>query len=186
MFNNPNGDDNPPEQTSSEAYSLPAPKSVPMDPSDPPSHEGWWNDPLASDEITQRYYDGVQWTQYVSVRTPQRWTDAFPDRVNTQVDADALGIPRPPAAPDFAPDPPTAGWWKDPIDRKLKQARYFDGARWTDLVAPTKATGPRLVTQRRDPKEVIRDDKAARSAAKTENSDTGSGKRHWPWSRRST
>jgi hypothetical protein len=184
MFNNANDDEDHPPQIPSEAYSLPAPKSVPMDPSNPPTHAGWWNDPLSSDEITQRYYDGMQWTQYVSIRTPQRWTDAFPDRVNTQVDPEALGIPRPPAAPDSPSDPPTLGWWKDPIERKLKQARYFDGTHWTDLVAPTKSAGPRLVTRRRDPKEVIQEHKAPRSAAKAENPDAASGRRRWPWSRR--
>jgi hypothetical protein len=97
--------------------------------------------------------------------------------VNTQVDPDALGIPRPPAVPDTPPEPPTAGWWKDPIERKLKQSRYFDGTQWTDLVAPTKAAGPRLVTRRRDPKEVIREQKAAQVAANP------GAKRRWPWSR---
>jgi hypothetical protein len=95
--------------------------------------------------------------------------------VNTEVDPDDLGISRPPAVPDVAPEPPTVGWWEDPIEGKLKQARYFDGEKWTDLVAPTKSAGPRLVTRRRDPKEALQEEKDAA----TEGADPGtdSGKR---------
>jgi hypothetical protein len=181
MSKSPEEGTSTPRRMAPEPYSfLPAPKSVPVDPSDPPAHEGWWNDPLSSDETTQRYYDGAQWTPYVSVRTPQRWTDIFPDKVNTQIDPAAVGIPPPPALPDLPPDPPTMGWWKDPIQRKGKQARYFDGTQWTDLVAPTKSAGPRLVTRRRDPKEVLREQKAARAAP---NPGAEPPKRRWPWSR---
>src|SRR5437763_9120144 len=123
-----------------EPYSfLPAPRSALIDPPDSLT-EGWWNDPLGSDNGYQRYYDGSQWTPYVRGHTPRGWTQIFPDRVNTEVDPDVLGIPRPPAVPDPAPEPPTAGWWKDPIERNLKQARYFDGNEWTDLIAPTKSS----------------------------------------------
>ena len=155
-----------------------------MDPSNPPSHEGWWNDPLSSDGIAQRYYDGVQWTPYVSVRAPQRWTDVFPDKVNIQVDPEPLGIPQPPAVPDPPPDPPTEGWWQDPIERKLKQARYFDGTIWTELVSPTMPSGPPLVIRRRDPKEVLQEQKAARAAANAQNPGAVPAKRRWPWARR--
>jgi hypothetical protein len=172
-----------PRKMAPDPYSfLPAPKRVPQDPSDPPE-EGWWNDPLSSDSATQRYYDGEGWTPYICGRTARNWTDIFPDRVNTEIDPEALRIPRPPAVPEPAPDPPTAGWWEDPIERKLKQARYFDGTEWTDLLAPTKSAGPRLVTRRRDPKEVVREQKAAQAAAKAQSSGSEPGKRRWPWSR---
>jgi hypothetical protein len=151
-----------------------------MDPSNPPSHEGWWNDPLSSDGIAQRYYDGAQWTPYVSVRAPQRWTDVFPDKVNIQVDPEAIRIPQPPAVPDPPPDPPTAGWWQDPMKPKLKQARFFDGTIWTELVSPITPSGPPLVIRRRDPKEVLREQKAARAAA---NPGAEPPNRRWPWSR---
>ena len=103
-------------------------------------------------------------------------------RVRTEVDPVALGIPRPPLVPDPGPEPPTAGWWKDPIEPKLKQARYFDGTEWTDLIAPTKEAGPRLVVRRRDPEEVQKEQKAARAAAKAQKAGTHA-KRRWPWSR---
>jgi hypothetical protein len=172
-----------PQPMAPEPYSfLPAPKSVPIDPPDPPS-EGWWNDPLSSDGIAQRYHDGDRWTEYVCIRAPQRWTDVFPDRVNFEVDPEALGIPRPPrGVPEPPPEPPTIGWWADPIERKLKQARYFDGTQWADLVAPTKSDGPRVVVRRRDPKEVVREQKAAQAAAN--HADGAPTKRRWPWARR--
>ena len=171
-----------PPQMAPEPYSfLPAPKSVPLDAPNPPS-AGWWNDPLSSDEIAQRYHDGNRWTEYVCIRTPQRWTDVFPDHVNLEVDPETLGIPRPPAVlPEPPPDPPMAGWWADPIERKLKQARYFDGSHWTDLIGPTKSDGLRVVVRRRDPKEVIREERAAQAAAK--HADDAPTKRRWPWSR---
>ena len=141
------------EEMAPEPYSfLPAIDPWPSDPPDPPV-AGWWTDPLSSDDVTQRYYDGTRWTPYVSLRTAQRWTQILEDRVNEEIDPETLGIPRPPALPHPPPQPPTAGWWGDPIERKVKQARYFDGTQWTDLVAPTKSAGPRLVTRRRDPKE---------------------------------
>jgi hypothetical protein len=74
------------------------------------------------------------------------------------------------------------GWWEDPIER-LKQARFFDGTQWTDLIAPTKVAGPRLVVRRRDPKEVQKEQKAARAAAKAQRSAGAAAKRRWPWSR---
>jgi hypothetical protein len=55
----------------------------------------------------------------------------------------------------------------------MKQARYFDGEDWTDLVAPTKAAGPRLVTRRRDPKEVIQEEKDAAAEAADPGADSG-------------
>jgi len=172
-----------PRKMAPEPYSfLPAPKNVLIDPTDPPT-EGWWRDPLSSTGVYQRYYDGEQWTAYVRSRTPRNWTQIFPDAVNAEVDPDAIGIPRPPAVPEPPLEPPTVGWWKDPIERKLKQARYFDGTQWTDLVAPTKSAGPRLVTRRRDPKEVIREQKAAEAAAKGQGPGAAPGKRRWPWSR---
>ena len=177
------GDQHPPKMAPEPYSFLPAPKHIISDPSDPPE-EGWWNDPLSSNNATQRYYDGANWTPYICGRTARNWTDIFPDRVNTEVDPEALGIPRPPTVPEPPPDPPFAGWWEDPIERKLKQARYFDGAQWTDLLAPTKSAGPRLVTRRRDPKEVIREQKAARAAAEAKNASGSPTKRHWPWSRR--
>jgi hypothetical protein len=158
-----------------------SPSQRPLDAPDPPT-EGWWSDPLSSDDISQRYYDGSKWTPYVSGRSSKRWTDIFPDEVNTEVDPEALGIPRPPASPEPPPEPPAAGWWEDPLERKLKQARYFDGTQWTDLVAPTKSEGPRLVTRRRDPKEVIREKKAAQAA--TTRAGGTPAERRWPWSRR--
>jgi hypothetical protein len=167
-----------------EPYSfLPEPEAWPLDAPDPPT-QGWWNDPLSSYDIYQRYYDGTHWTPYVSGRSARRWTEIFPDQVNTEVDPNALGIPLPPASPDPPPDPPTVGWWADPIERKLKQARYFDGEKWTDLIAPIKSAGPRLVTRRLDPKEVIREQKAPQRIP----SPGGPGaapakKKRWPWSR---
>ena len=170
------------DRMATEPYSfLPAPDTLPSDPPDPPT-AGWWKDPLSSNEVTQRYYDGTTWTPYILVRTAKSWTQIFPDGVNTEVDPDALGIPRPPIEPEVPADPPTVGWWKDPIERKLKQARYFDGTEWTDLVAPTKSTGPRLVTRRRDPKQVVLEEKAARGAASSEDHHGESPKRRWPWS----
>jgi hypothetical protein len=174
MFNSSNEGKNAVQKMAPEPYSfLPAPRSTLIDPSDPPT-EGWWRDPLDSTEGYQRYYDGEQWTQYVRSRTTRSWTQIFRDRINKEVDPDALGIPRPPVVPEPPPEPPIAGWWEDPIESKLKQARYFDGAQWTELIAPTKSAGPRLVTRRRDPKEVLREQRAAR----------GRAKRRWPWSRR--
>lgn len=169
------------ERMAPEPYSfLPAPGTLPSDPPDPPT-TGWWKDPLSSNDVTQRYFDGTTWTPYILVRTARSWTQIFPDGVNTQVDPDALGIPRPPGEPDVPPDPPTVGWWKDPIEPKLKQARYFDGTDWTDLVAPTKSAGPRLVTRRRDPKEVVTEERAA-AAADSPDQPRESPKRRWPWS----
>jgi hypothetical protein len=94
------------ERMAPEPYSfLPAPDTLPSDPPDPPT-AGWWKDPLSSNEVTQRYFDGTIWTPFILVRTAKSWTQIFPDGVNTQVDPDALGIPRPPANPEPAPDPP--------------------------------------------------------------------------------
>ncbi|MDQ1515289.1 MAG: hypothetical protein QOE80_1119 [Actinomycetota bacterium] len=101
-------------------------------------------------------------------------------RVRTEVDPVALGIPRPPVVPDPAPEPPTAGWWEDPLER-LKQARYFDGTQWTDLIAPTKSAGPRLVVRRRDPEEVQKEQKAARAAAKAQRRGGAPTERRWWW-----
>src|SRR5207248_9610664 len=85
-----------------EPYSfLPEIEFYPLDPEDPPT-QGWWIDPLSSNGVTQRYNDGAHWTPYIAVRTPGMWTDIFSDGVNTEVDPDAIGIPRPPAAPYFA------------------------------------------------------------------------------------
>jgi hypothetical protein len=163
-----------------EPYSfLPEIEFYPLDPPEEPT-PGWWNDPLSSNGVTQRYYDGKGWTPYIAIRTPGMWTDIFVDGVNTEVNPDAIGIPRPPAVPNPPPEPLTVGWWEDPIERKLKQARYFDGSGWTDLVAPTKSAGPRLVTRRRDPKEVIREQKAARTGGHPE---VKVRNRRWPWSR---
>lgn len=179
-MNRPERPEEGPRKMAAEPYSfLPAPKNVLLDPGDPPT-EGWWRDPLSSFAGYQRYYDGAQWTPYVRSRSTKNWTKIFPDGVNTEVDPDALGIPRPPAVPEPSPEPPTTGWWEDPIERKLKQARYFDGTQWTDLVAPTKSAGPRLVTRRRDPKEVVREQKAAQAAA---SGKPAPGERRWPWSR---
>jgi hypothetical protein len=173
-----------PHKLAPEPYSfLPEPKDVLIDPADPPA-EGWWRDPLSSTSVYQRYYDGAKWTEYVRSRAPKSWTKIFSDGVNTEVDPDELGIARPPIVPEPPPEPPTVGWWEDPIERKLKQARYYDGSEWTDLVAPTKSAGPRLVTRRRDPKDVIRERKSAQAAAKGQSSSSEPGKRRWPWSRR--
>jgi hypothetical protein len=160
---------------------LPAPRSALIDPPDSPT-AGWWNDPLGSDGGYQRYYDGSRWTPYVRGHTPRGWTQIFRDNVNTEVDPEAVGVPRPPAIPHPAPDPATVGWWADPVERKLKQAR-FDGAAWTDLIAPTKSAGPRLVTRRRDPKEVLREQRAAAGAANPQDHRGSPAKRRWPWSR---
>jgi len=162
-----------------EPYSfLPEPDTWPLDAPDPPT-EGWWKDPLSSFDIYQRYFDGTKWTPYVSGRTARRWTEIFPDEINTEVDPTALGIPLPPTTPEPSPETPTKGWWKDPRERKLKQARYFDGERWTELIAPTKSVGPRLVTRRRDPKQVLAEQRAAKGAAPG-----GKSKWRWPWSQR--
>ena len=148
------------QEMAPEPYSfLPAVEPWPSDPPDP-AVPGWWIDPLSSDDVTQRYYDGKRWTPYVSLRTAQRWTQIIEDRTNEEVDPKTLGIPRPPVSPDAPTETPTAGWWQDPLEPKLKQARYFDGTDWTDLVAPTKPAGPRLVSRRRDPKEAIRKEKS--------------------------
>jgi len=168
------------ERMAPEPYSfLPAPEVLPSYPPDPPT-VGWWKDPLSSNEVAQRYYDGTTWTPYVRVRTAKSWTQIFDDGVNTEVDPGSLGIPRPPAVPEPPADPPTSGWWEDPLEPKLRQARYFDGTEWTDLIAPTKSEGPRLVTRRRDAKEVVEERKAAEAGAKP--SDDGPNRR-WPWSR---
>lgn len=183
MSKNPEAKEEDQRKMAPEPYSfLPMPTSVLVDPTDPPT-EGWWTDPLGSDASYQRYFDGTKWTQYVRGRSLKSWTRIFPDRINTEVDPDALGIPRPPAVPDSSPEPPTKGWWKDPIERKLEQARYHDGTQWTDLIAPTITAGPRLVTRRRDPKEVIQEQKAAQAAADGETPGGAPTKRRWPWSR---
>ena len=53
-----NGEERP------EARFLPEPKSVPLDPPEPPS-VGWWVDPFRSyGHQVQRYYDGRAWTLY--------------------------------------------------------------------------------------------------------------------------
>ena len=163
-----------------EPYSfLPASDPLPDDPPDPPT-AGWWKDPLSSNDVTQRYFDGTTWTPYVCVRTAKRWTEIFADAVNTEVNPDELGIARPPAIPDSSPEPPTVGWWQDPMEPKLKQARYFDGAKWTDLLAPTKSAGPRLVTRRRDPKEAIDEQKAAMAGSDVADANAESSDRRWP------
>lgn len=160
-----------------EPYSfLPETETWPLDPPEQPT-EGWWKDPLSSFDIYQRYFDGTKWTPYVSGRTARRWTEIFPDDLNTEVDPTALGIPLPPATPALSAEPPTKGWWKDPLQPKLKQARYFDGEQWTDLIAPTKSAGPRLVTRRSDPK-------ANQSGAEGPGPETPALERRWPWSRR--
>jgi hypothetical protein len=165
---------------------LPDPEDFIVDPKDPPA-EGWWRDPLNADPQYQRYYDGTTWTHYLRARSLKGWTQIFEDvmRVRTEVDPVALGIPRPPVVPDPAPEPPTAGWWEDPIEPKLKQARYFDGTQWTDLITPTKEAGPRLVVRRRDPEEVQKEQKAARAAAKAQQRGGAPPKSRWrwPWSR---
>jgi hypothetical protein len=141
---------------------------------------------MNADPSYQRYYDGTTWTHYLRARSLKSWTEIFEDvlQVRTEVDPVAVGIPQPPVVPDPAPEPPTTGWWEDPIESKLKQARYFDGAKWTDLIAPTKETGPRLVVRRRDPEEVEKEQKAARVAAKAQKSTGAPAKRRrWPWSR---
>jgi hypothetical protein len=150
-----------------------------VDPKDPPT-EGWWTDPLSSDSAYQRYYDGTRWTSYLRARSLKSWTQIFDDLVSTEVDPVSLGIPRPPVVPQPTPEPPTAGWWEDPIER-LKQARYFDGTQWTDLIAPTKSAGPRLVVRRRDPKEVQKEQKAARAAAKAQQRGGAPPKSRWWW-----
>lgn len=92
-----------------EPYSfLPAIEPWPSDAADPPV-KGWWLDPLSSDDVTQRYFDGTRWTPYVSVRSAQRWTQIIEDRANDEVDPEAQGIPQPPASPDAPPEPPTGG-----------------------------------------------------------------------------
>jgi hypothetical protein len=152
MFDSSNEGKNVVQKMAPEPLSLlPGPAKCPDRPPDPPT-EGWWRDPLNSTEVYQRYHDGKRWTQYVRSRTTRSWTQIFHDRINTEVDPDALGIPRPPVVPDLPPEPPIAGWWEDPIEPRLKQAPYFDGAQWTEFIAPTKSAGPRLVTRRRDPK----------------------------------
>ena len=168
------------ERMAPEPYSfLPASDALPDDPPDPPT-AGWWKDPLSSNEVTQRYFDGTVWTPYVCVRTAKSWTEIFPDGVNAEVNPDDIGIVRPPAIPASSPEPPTEGWWEDPIEPKLKQARYFDGEKWTDLVAPTKSAGPRLVTRRRDPKEVIQEQKAAKAEADAADPRVESTEGGWP------
>lgn len=182
MSGRPNQGNERPRKMAPEPYAfLPEPRYVLQDPTDPPE-EGWWNDPLSSDNATQRYYDGERWTPYICGRTARNWTDIFPDRINTEIDPETIGIPRPPAVPEPPSEPPTIGWWEDPTEQKLKQARYFDGTQWTDLVAPTKSSGPRLVTKRRDPKDVIRERKAAEAGARGEDPNARP-KRRWPWSR---
>src|SRR5260221_11947393 len=99
-----------------EPYSfLPASDPLPDDPPDPPT-AGWWKDPLSSNEVTQRYFDGTTWPPYILVRTAKSWTQIFSDGVNTQVDPDAFGIPRPPADPELPPDAPTPAWGDDRSD----------------------------------------------------------------------
>lgn len=114
-------------------------------------------------------------------RSLKGWTEIFEDvmPVRTEVDSVALGIPRPPVVPDPASEPPTAGWWEDPSEPKLKQARYFDGTEWTDLIAPTKEAGPRLVVRRRDPEEVQKAQKAARAAAKAQRRSSRAPSSKW-------
>jgi hypothetical protein len=65
---------------------LPKIEVYPLDPPDPPT-EGWWRDPFGGNTVTQRYYDGTRWTQYVSVRTPKRWTDVFEHPPPTATDS---------------------------------------------------------------------------------------------------
>jgi prepilin-type N-terminal cleavage/methylation domain-containing protein len=61
--------------------------------------------------------------------------------------------------------------------------QYYDGTQWTDLIAPTNTAGPRLVTRRRDPKEVVREQKAAQAAGRGETPGGTPTRRRWPWSR---
>src|SRR2546430_11756046 len=140
-----------PRQMAPAPYSfLPAPKNVLIDPTDPPT-KGWWRDPLDSTSVYQRYYDGTKWTEYVRSRTPKNWTQIFRDGVNNEVDPGALGIPRPPAVAELSPHPPTPAWWEDPIEPKLKQARYFDGSNWTAFMPPTMSMAPRSAALPSDP-----------------------------------
>lgn len=184
MSDDPEAEKARPRKMAPAPYSfLPDPEDFLVDPKDPPT-EGWWRDPLNADPSYQRYYDGTTWTHYLRAQSLKSWTQIFEDvmRVRTEVDPVALGIPRPPVVPEPAGDPPTAGWWEDPIEPKLKQARYFDGTKWTDLIAPTTETGPRLVVRRRDPDEVEKEQKAARAAAKAQRrGDAPPKRRWWPW-----
>ena len=42
-------------------------------------------------------------------------------------------LPMPETWPSCPPDPPTAGWWKDPLSDDVTP-RYYDGNRWTPYV----------------------------------------------------
>jgi hypothetical protein len=158
---------------------LPRPTSVLVDPTDPPT-EGWWRDPLNADSSYQRFFDGTSWTRYLRARTFKTWTQIFEEALGarTEVDPDTLGIPRPPAVPEPPEEPPTAGWWEDPIESE-KQARYFDGAKWTDLIAPTKEAGPRLVVRQRDPEKIRKEQKAARADAKAQRPGGAPSRKPW-------
>src|SRR5207253_10029981 len=48
-------------------------------------------------------------------------------------------LPAPKAVPLDPPDPPTEGWWNDPVPppgpKKVVAQRYHDGTRWTPYVS---------------------------------------------------
>ena len=56
---------------------LPRTQTYPMKAPDPPT-EGWWSDPFdPTSLVSQRYHDGVRWTQYVAVRSARMWSSVF-------------------------------------------------------------------------------------------------------------
>ncbi len=44
-------------------------------------------------------------------------------------------LPQPKMLPPEAPEPPTAGWWVDPLRKGPFAQRYHDGTKWTVFVS---------------------------------------------------
>ena len=101
--------------------------------------------------LCQLFHDGERWTPYICYRMkgaqPKKWSLALPGPNfwgGITEDADPLAHPAPKlggrAIDDYSflpvvlsgtepPDPPTMGWWTDPLSDFGQ--RFHDGSRWT-------------------------------------------------------
>lgn len=130
------------------------PVSIPVYPPAVPT-AGWWTDPYrpglnpdkpgwsAEGPLCQRFHDGKKWTGFIAYRVhpsrnPTGWSEVGWDAEPLSGPAPKLGkrgledyefLPEHPYFPDDPPDPPTAGWWRDPF--RVSSQRYHDGIRWT-------------------------------------------------------
>lgn len=105
--------------------------------------------------LCQRFHDGERWTPYICYRIPgarpRKWSLALPGPNfwgGITQDGDPLGHPAPKLGvrtiDDYSflpmalsgsepPDPPTMGWWRDPLSDFGE--RFHDGSRWTQYRA---------------------------------------------------